>query len=180
MDWLTFISNLVGSLSWPAAFFAVAFLFRSQVQYLMNSLTKLKWRDVEVEFGEQVDLIREEVQEAGDDPKFRDEPVEPRLIQLADEHPHLAVLESWKQLEKAIIDLSIRKLGTQRSAPALAHIEAVLKSDLLPASMTRAIREIREVRNRAAHDVGFSISRGRAYILLDTIADVVGFLARVE
>ncbi len=180
MDWLTFISSLIGSLSWPLAIFAVAFLFKSQVQDLMNNLTRLKWRDVEAEFGEQVDLIRDEVQEAGDDPKFRDEPVEPRLIQLAEEHPHLAVLEAWKQLEKAIIDLSVRKLNNPRQLNALGHIEAVQKSDLLPPSMARAIREIREVRNRAAHDVGFSISRGRAYILLDTIADVVGFLARIE
>ena len=180
MDWLTFISSLIGSLAWPAAIVAVALVFRSQVTHLFKSLTKLKWRYVEAEFGEQVDQIRDEVQEVGGDPKFRDEPVEPRLLQLAEEHPHLAVLEAWKQLEQAMVELSIRKLGAQRTKSPLSHIEAVLSAEIVPPSMVRAIREIREVRNRAAHDLDFSISKGRAYILLDTIADVVGFLTRIE
>jgi len=179
VDWLTFISNLIGSLAWPAAACVVALLFRSQISTLFKNLNKLKWRDMEAQFGEKVDQIREEVREIEDNPNFRDEPVEPKLIELAETHPHLAVLEAWKQLERSIIDLSVNKLGNERRLPITRHLDELVRAQVLPPQMAKAVRDIREVRNQSVPELDTSLSKGRAYVLIDTIADIVGFLNRV-
>jgi hypothetical protein len=179
MDWLSFIAALVGHLAWPAAIAAVALLFRSQVQALFQNLNRLKWRDIEAEFGEKVDQIREDVREIESSPDFRDEPVAPKLIELVETHPHLAVLEAWKQLERSIIDVSVRKFNNDRRLPLSKHLSDLVKAELLPAAMVKAVEDIREVRNQAVHETDASIPRGRAYVLLDTIADIVGFISRI-
>lgn len=179
MDWLTFIAALVGHLAWPSAVFLVALVFRAQVQTLFKNLNKLRWRDIEAEFGAEVDQIREDVREIEGDPNFRDEPVAPNLIALVDTHPHLAVLESWKQLERAIIELSVKKLQYDRRKPFADHLAGLVSGGILPRSMAKAVEDVREVRNHAVHEPDASIPRGRAYVLLDTIADMVGFITRL-
>ncbi len=179
MDWLTFISSLVGSLAWPTAVGAVALIFRSQVSSLLKSLSRLKWREVEAEFGEKVDQIREDVRQIEDSPNYNDEPVDPKLVNLLESHPHLAILEGWKSLEKAIVDLSVSKLQTDRKLPFHNHLTALMRAEILPVSMKNALSEIRDVRNRAVHESDSTISKGRAYVLLDSIADIVGFLNKL-
>jgi Domain of unknown function (DUF4145) len=180
MDWLTFISNLVGSMAWPTSAAIIALIFRSQISTLIKNLNTLRWGDVEAEFGEKVDQIREEIREIESNPNYIDVPVEPQLINLLETHPHLAVLEGWKTLEKAIVELSARKLQNDRPLPIQKHLEALVRAELISSSMKKIINDIREVRNRAVHELDTSVSKGRAYILLDTIADIVGFLNKMD
>lgn len=58
MDWLTFISNVIGSLVWPAAFVTGLVVFRKPLKIVIQSLKRLRYKDLEVEL---VDL-----QQAGD------------------------------------------------------------------------------------------------------------------
>ena len=146
---------------------------------MMSNLSKLKWRDVEAEFGEKVDQIREDVRQMEDNPNYRDEPVDPKLVLLLESHPHLAILEGWKSLEKAIVDLSVSRLQTERRLPFNKHLDALMRAEILPNSMKSALGEIRDVRNRAVHESDQTISKGRAYVLLDSIADIVGFLNKL-
>ena len=147
---------------------------------MFSSIKKLKWKDAEVEFGDAIEQIREEVKTVEDDPDYEDRPVEEKLVTLIESHPHLAVLEGWKTLERAITELSIKKLETERWRPIQYHIEALARSSLLPKAMINAIANIREVRNRAAHDIDAPISKGTAYVLLDTIADVTAYLQKMS
>ena len=179
MDWLTFTSNLISSIAWPLSVFSVALLFRSELRGLFTSIKKLKWKDVEAEFGDEVEQIREEIKSVESDPDYVDSPVEEKLVRLIETHPHLAVLEGWKTLERSITNLSTKKLGTDRSRPIQVHIEALAKSELLPKAMANAISNIREVRNKAAHDLDANVSKGTAYVLLDTIADVTAYLDKL-
>ena len=179
MDWLSFIANIVSSVSWPLSIFFVAALFRSQIRALFSSVKKLKWKDVEAEFGDKVEQIREEVKLFEDDPDYEDSPVEEKLVRLVETHPHLAVLEGWKSLERSISSLSIKRLGTDRSRSTQEHIDAISKSELVPRNMLNAISNIREVRNRAAHELDADVSKGSAYVLLDTIADVTTYLDKL-
>ena len=179
MDWLTFTSNVISALAWPAGACVVALIFRAQIRDLVGNLSRLKWGEVEAQFGDSVEQIREDVKSVEDDPDYEDRPVEAKLVDLTETHPHLAVLEGWKTLERAITNLSSKKLDIERSRPVQAHIDALAKSDLLPRAMTNAISNIRDVRNRAAHELDANVSKGSAYLLLDMIADITGYLDKI-
>ncbi len=179
MDWLTFIASLFGSLSWPAAIVLIALFFRTQIIAMLQDIRKLRFGDVELQIGDEVEKIREEAKDVADDPDFEDVPVDPRLIVLIESHPHLAVLEGWKRLEQAILDFTVRRLDVDRSRPIRDHLQALVSSARLSSRMMKTIEDIREVRNRAAHDVDIHVSKGTAYILLDTMADIEAYLIKL-
>lgn len=179
MDWLTFISGIVSALAWPAAFIAVALFFRSQIIALMQDVRRLRVGDVELQLGDDVEKIREEVKEVEDDPDFEDVPVDPKLIGLIDSHPHLAVLEGWKRLERVISDFTARRLGVDRGQSIQVHLQKLASSGGLPPRMMKTIEDIRDVRNRAAHELDIHVSKGTAYILLDTMADIEAYLTKL-
>ncbi len=179
MDWLTFISSMVSALAWPMAAAVIAMIFRSQIQNLVKNLSRLKWGEVEAQFGQEVESIREEAKSFENDPDYEDRPVESKLVELVETHPHLAVAEGWKNLERAITNLAVNRLGAERSTSIKSHIDALAKSNLVPPAMLTTIANIREVRNRAVHEIHADVSSGTAYVLLDTIADLTAYLDKV-
>jgi hypothetical protein len=168
MDWLTFISNMTGALAWPSAAAAIALIFRSQIQNLVKNLSRLKWGEVEAQFGQKVESIREEAKSFENDPDYEDQPIERKLVELVESHPHLAVAEGWKGLERSITNLAVNRLGADRSQSISSLIDALARSTLVPPAMITTIANIREVRNRAVHEINADVSSGTAYVLLDT------------
>ena len=51
MDWLTFFAHLVTAIAWPAATIVLALSLRPAIKDLLRLLRKLKWNDLEAEFG---------------------------------------------------------------------------------------------------------------------------------
>jgi hypothetical protein len=49
MDWLTFISNIARSFSWPAVFITGLVLFREPIKKVILSLKFLRYKDLEME-----------------------------------------------------------------------------------------------------------------------------------
>ncbi|MCA0432044.1 MAG: hypothetical protein LCH46_02170 [Proteobacteria bacterium] len=178
MDWLTFIANVVAALAWPVGACMIALIFRSEIRSLFSNLSRLKWGEMEANFGESVEKIREEVKTVEEDPDYEDKPVAPELVELASTHPHLAVLEGWKLLERAITEVTSKRLGIERTRPIQVHLQALSTSDILPRAMVNAISDIRGARNRAAHEIDAGVSTGSAYLLLDMIADITAYLEK--
>jgi len=52
MDALTFIAKLVDALAWPSVVVVVLIFLRKELPSIVRSLRKLKFKDVEMEFGE--------------------------------------------------------------------------------------------------------------------------------
>ena len=64
MDWLTFFSSVIDSLAWPSAFFAVWFVIYKELPTTIRSLRKLRFKDVELEFGEAARAVAAETKKA--------------------------------------------------------------------------------------------------------------------
>jgi DNA-directed RNA polymerase specialized sigma24 family protein len=61
MDWKTFLTELTKALAWPTTVIVLAFVLRTPVASLARLLRKLKYGDVEAEFGEIVESARRAV-----------------------------------------------------------------------------------------------------------------------
>ena len=111
MDWLTFISKLVEALAWPSIVVVVLLFLRKELPSIVRSLRKLKFKDVEMEFGEAVKALAAETKRAVPQSK-KDftmmgqsaESVAARLLDLSDLSPRAAILEAWLQVEAAAAD----------------------------------------------------------------------------
>lgn len=64
MDVLTFISELIKSLAWPVAIIILVILLRKPIVELIPLLRRLKYKDLELEFSQEVTELKAEVEAA--------------------------------------------------------------------------------------------------------------------
>jgi hypothetical protein len=87
VDGLTFTSELVKSLAWPAATVGIVLLLRKPMGKLLVLLKKLKYGDLEAEFGELVQQAAKEVATAENVLASNKSPLAERLFELASVSP---------------------------------------------------------------------------------------------
>ena len=61
MDVLTFISEIIKALAWPLAVVTLVFLLRRPVIEVFPLLRRLKYKDIELEFAQEVSQLEAEV-----------------------------------------------------------------------------------------------------------------------
>ncbi len=184
-DWQEFIASLTGSLAWPAAVLAMAWMFRSSLGRLLSGEIK-RWKagpaGVEVEYWEKA--IAEARQELAQDRasapaeaaeegsrEFRHE-----MTELAAISPRSAVMESFRRVELQLRSmLELAGLEEVRPTGARMMAETALQHGFITAATVDAIRGMSTLRNLAAHGHDDSeIDQARALEFID-LAEAVLF-----
>ncbi|PMN87337.1 hypothetical protein [Enterovibrio norvegicus] len=93
MDWLTFISEIIKSLSWPVAIVSVAAIFKKELPAALASIKRFKAGGVEIE---RLEKVAEAVESKLDESDENEE---------EDQHePSLTLSEKEKKVLTAIIE----------------------------------------------------------------------------
>jgi hypothetical protein len=160
MDALTFVSKLVEALAWPAVVVSVLLIVRKELPAIARSLRKLKFKDVEVEFGEAAKAVAAETKQAVPPPKpdvkvlgDTQDSATARLEAIAELSPRAAILEAWLRVEAAAADL-IRKQGSASlsSTPGPLRLrEGLQRAEVLTPPQVSAFESLRRLRNEAVH-----------------------------
>src|SRR5687767_11908013 len=93
-DILQFIAAIVAALAWPLAVVVVALLFRASVGKLIPGLSRLKWKDLELEFKKELAHLSAAAQQAQLPPP----PINPPLPARGAQEP----LAQYRILEREI------------------------------------------------------------------------------
>jgi hypothetical protein len=160
MDWLTFISKVVEAVAWPGACLAVLLVIRKELPAIARSLRKLKFKDMELEFGEAAKAVATEAKDAvppsKPDVQLSGKPKDEmtsRLEAIAEIAPRAAILEAWLQVEAAAADV-VRKRGQVgiTSTPGPLRLrDGLQKAGLLSARQVAVFEDLRRLRNEAVH-----------------------------
>jgi len=110
MDVLTFTSELVKSLSWPAATVFLVVLLRKPIIELIPLMKKLKYKELELEFSQEVSKLKAEEAEANlivpkDSESTKGEDSS-RLLDLVSFSTRAAIMEAWIEVETAAIEVA--------------------------------------------------------------------------
>jgi hypothetical protein len=187
MDALTFIAKLVEFSAWPAASVVVVLLLRKEIRRLLLLVKKFKAGPIEAEFEREIIELSESTKSlpmpSALPPSITIE--KEALVSLARIDPRAAIVEAWREVEATVLHtvdqqkLSIpdRDLGS----PA-AIIRALAREGLLSAERVAHFHQLRELRNRAAHEEEFSPSMhaALAYVELSSRLRVaLGSISRI-
>lgn len=179
MDWLTFFSEIIRSTAWPIAVITVAFVFREPLAKLILLIRKLRVRDVEVTFGEELAKARAEVEEvpvsaeeeAAEHDKFK------TLQELASSHPPAAIIESWKLIEDELRQVA-KTIGKPELSKMPAKVFLELRRDARIGSKASSLfNRLRHLRNAAVHQSDFQISEGQALEYVDLAQSMAAFIS---
>ena len=175
MDWLTFISKVVEAVAGPLVVVAVLIYLRKELPSIVKSLRKLKFKDVELEFGEAAIALAAETKRVVPTAKTDitiqgqdEETVIARLNTIAELSPRAAILEAWLLVEGAAADLlGNQKLAKLSANPGPMRIrEGLRRAEVLTPPQEAAFEHLRRLRNEAVHapEAEFTASAITSYI----------------
>jgi hypothetical protein len=155
MDTLTFISEMAKALAWPLTVLIILLIVRNPLTNLIPSLQRLKYGDLELDFGRKV----QELAAKATSELPSSEGARPSLTEIAYLSPRAAVLEAWLELEAAAMDASKRhhlNLTSREMRSPLALGQALEKAGILDGKKLEIYHRLRNLRNAAAHAADFA------------------------
>lgn len=183
MDWLTFIARVIGALAWPTAVITIFLVLRRPILDLLPFVHRLKWKEVEIEFGQQVKEISAEiVRELPPSDVALDSSKDDSLFRLAEVSPRAAVLEAWRGVELAALDAARRIAGDEFRNSTFTYdaLRKLERSEQMAPSILGLLRELRTLRNQAAHSPDFAISKEAAFEYGKSSQVVAEYLRRLR
>lgn len=162
MDWLTFISKGIDSLAWPIVTIVIFLLFKNPIISLIRTVSRLKYKDLSVEFEAAIEKAAQSVADEGarvdervglNDQYSR---VLADAVRIAESQPVAAVLYVWNLLERKIIDAYDGSYDCGASMVRKASLSKMVRNLVERGIVTRkfekAIHELRALRNQIVHD----------------------------
>jgi hypothetical protein len=182
MDWLTFIGRVLDAAAWPITVLAMLLLLRTPLSGLIPLLQRFKYKDLELEFGRQLQEVRREIQvelPGAAAPRTMASGMEAIVHRVAKVSPRAAVLEAWREIEDALVRAAQRRPLDVRGHPAespLALIRALQQGRVLDPGKIGILHELRALRNTAAHGPDLALSRDAALEYARVARTIVGHL----
>jgi hypothetical protein len=182
MDMPTFIIELLKVAAWPVVVGGGLVLLRREIKAVVGSLTRLKYKSFEAEFGRQAAEVRSEAEEMVQLPAAQEAAARlptDMLLRLLDVSPSAAVMEAWRRIENAAREAAIRRgaLQVQTGTPSAAKLGSALASNqVLSADHLALYHDLRGLRNQAAHLSDSVVSRKAAIDYIDAAQRLVSAL----
>ena len=172
MDGFTFTAELINSLSWPITTIILVMLLRKPIINLIPFLKRLKYKELELEFSQEILELKAETQESFEVEVESTPQITAntnRLEKLLTISTHAAIMESWIELETAAVNVASQFWGEPpsdifRNMSDLG--EYLYKSGVITQEQVNIFNKLREIRNKVAHaqEVKLSIDDARSYI----------------
>lgn len=165
MDKYTFISEMTKALIWPVTLILVLLLLRKPLISLFPFMRKLKFKELEMEFSEQVQALKAQVKV--DAVSEFDTPA----MKILSFSTRAAVLEAWMELENVAASLAASFWSTSNISPfknysKLGHY--LHQCGVLNDTQLNSFNELRKLRNQLVHteEVELTEDDAKAYIMV--------------
>ncbi len=174
MDALTFISELIKSAAWPVTVIVLVVLLRKPIVELTPLLRKLKYKELELEFAQEVSELKAEVEAIAKEkgevaPSIASTPS--NLLNIVTFSTRAAIMEAWLEVESASVTVASSFWGRSpdeafKNMPRLG--EYLLQCKVIDEKQLSVFNKLRQLRNKAAHaqELDLSESDARSYVQL--------------
>jgi len=154
-----FLAEIIGSLVWPATVIFAIFRLRDPLVRLLPKLRFLRYKGLELDFGEELKKVETEVSKLPlpDRPALQpfDEASEQRFRDVADLSPNYAVFEAWINVERALKELAKSSGHEFRRGSSPIYLTRVLRQrEVIDQQTASLLDELRVLRNLAIHPEG--------------------------
>lgn len=166
MNGLGFVASVVASLAWPVTVLITVVLLREPLSRLLTRTSKVKYKELEVDFEQELQQLEAKAQAIALKPKIEVATPEKAVTettllgqadQLSSELPQVSVALAWSAVEDSLLR-AVMRLGVSPDYPPhnSAAKNAVLLQDqgLIDAQTVELLKSMRSLRNAAVHSAG--------------------------
>ena len=185
MDWKTFISAVVDSLAWPLVTVIIVCILKDKLAELLPRLKRFKHNNTEIEFAEKVGELTKGKEEFGVKDSVSEE-ISPNedfnvLMRLAEVSPKAAVMEAYRVVELAAQNALLRGFSDIEPRELNHPIQArklLVGRKILTEDQYEQLRELRNLRNMAAHNADFGLTGMPIEAYIDIALTIANWLNR--
>ncbi len=156
MDGLTFLSNLAKYLAWPSLVAFLVWKFTPQLADLFSRITELSFPGGNAKFTNELKLAEDTKEKAiAETPVLRGDPAQPiysysavndPVVELASRFPELAVLESFKVVERALTGLMTNAPTKLTNSNVSQFVAKLYKEEMIGPTHFTWFQELRSLR----------------------------------
>lgn len=162
MNWMEFIVGLLDALAWPLVVIFCIVSLKKPITMLIPLAKKLKFHDLELEFGEKLKAVSKKAE--GAFPELRTDK-RTTLLASVENLPNSAVIEAWD-----IVDDAAERLILSRKSNVDLHIPTRYKvienilvtENFIETKKGKLFSELRQLRNKVAHAENFQVGKAEA------------------
>ncbi len=162
MSWMEFTIALLDKLVWPAVLVFAVMSLKRPLAKLIPLAKKLKFKDLELEFGQGLKAVTQQAEGVFPELKTDNKTL---LIASATHLPNSAIIEAWEQVDltaERLIKSHCNNITLDKNT-RYKHIENILISEqLINTKQGKLFSELRQLRNRVAHAVGYEVGKAEA------------------
>jgi hypothetical protein len=163
MDLFQFLASIVKSLAWPVAVLVLAILLRVPLARLLTTLTHLKYKDLELDFGRELKQLEKEAKAIDITPrqprsvapsKSSPQQLLEEAARLAQDFPQPAVAVGWQAVEDELLSAVMRLAISPDYPPhnsALKNAEMLREQNAIDERTFELLNRMRMLRNLAVH-----------------------------
>ena len=182
MDWLQFLASLVSSLAWPIAVVVLVILLRVPITRVLLTLTRLKYKELELDFGRELKQLEQEARAIDIVPQKPKSiaPIKKDSLQLLEEatrfaqdFPESAVAVGWQAVEDELMSAVMRLAISPDYPPynsALKNAQLLKEQDAIDERTFAILSRMRILRDMVVHRVRVGTS-------ITTSEEAIEFLA---
>ncbi|MGC7893562.1 hypothetical protein [Vibrio anguillarum] len=174
MDKYTFIVEMTKALAWPLTIGGGLFLLRKPLIALAPFMRKLKYKELEMEFSEQVQALKSEanIQEK--------EEVDTPAMNILSFSTRAAVLEAWMELESASASKAASFWSTSNTTPFKGNLKLgsyLHQCGVFNDQQLRSFNELRHLRNQLVHSDVTNLNENDAKAYITVASNLVKQIA---
>lgn len=157
MDWLQFLSSVIGSLAWPLVVLVLLVLLRRHLGPLAGRLEELSLPGgAKAKFKEQLESGRQSAETVAlDAPNAIERPVSPAMdgtfLELAKNYPDAAISQAWKEVEDVLLEIRGRLPDVQERSNLNSVVRRLKERGLIDGAAEKLFLNLRQARNTAVH-----------------------------
>ena len=158
----TFISAIVNSLAWPFTVIILLLLLKNPINFLINNIENVKYKDIEINLRKKIDQINEQVKKAdlhlsgSADYSFEVRKSLSDLVsEIAHTSPEAAIPFAWSQVEselRKIVEIHNIQLHPGKPKSSVNQLVSLLHAGIIDKEILKSINGMRMLRNAISHN----------------------------
>lgn len=159
MSWMDFILDLAELCIWPITLVACLFLLRSPLSLLLPFTQSIKYKHLELQFSQELNLANEHAHAAL--PNFKQIDRKQELLNNSEHLPNHSILAAWSALDMNAKNLLLNsqngiQIPEQQSYKFVG--KALSEHALITDKQAKLFHELRQLRNKVAHAANYDVN----------------------
>lgn len=189
MELADLIVRIIEAIIWPITILILIWIFRNQLSKVLLKLSKLRIKDIELEFNKDLQEAEHKAKELNlvtlEEIKEIPEPISlstlyERIFHIAGISPRAAITEAWRTIE--LYTMQAAKAQGIEVSGAIAGaktISILIGKGKLEEEIIQIYENLRRMRNKAAHAYEFDINSEEAIRYVDVALSIANRLRRL-